>query len=245
MSACANAIKLQHAMELIETQTLKGFNDYLKDLFEQSAKLKSKAVQQLVKRPEFNVAFIKTNNLLARDFEHPKIAELVNIIKDEKNNTQQLRAIVFSQYRDTAVLISKKLNELEGVKAKIFVGQLKKKDIGLSQKEQKKTIDEFSLGETNVLCATSIGEEGLDIPEVNLVVFYEPVASAIRSIQRAGRTARLKKGKLIILITRKTRDESFYYVSRRKEKKMHSAIQEIKKELADGMDFQKTLDKTV
>ncbi len=246
MSACANAVKLQHALELIETQTLVGFNNYLKDLLDQSAKLKSKAVQQLVKRPDFNLAFVKSNYLIARKMEHPKIAELTRIIEEEKEDTEPLKAIIFSQYRDTAVIISKSLNKIQGINAKIFVGQLKKKDTGLSQKEQKETIEDFSSGETNVLCATSIGEEGLDIPEVNLVVFYEPVASAIRAIQRAGRTARLKKGKLIILITKKTRDESFYYVSRSKEKKMRSAISEIKKELSEGtIDFQKTLDKIV
>jgi len=76
--------------------------------------------------------------------------------------------------------------------------------------------------------ATSIAEEGLDIPEVNEVIFYEPIPSAIRKIQRAGRTARLSKGKLKILITKKTLDETFYYVAQNKERKMYSAIEEIK-----------------
>ena len=74
----------------------------------------------------------------------------------------------------------------------------------------------------------SIAEEGLDIPEVNAVIFYESVPSAIRAIQRTGRTARLKKGKLILLITKKTRDETFYYVSRSKEKRMKTAIENIR-----------------
>jgi Fanconi anemia group M protein len=107
-------------------------------------------------------------------------------------------------------------------------------DTGLSQKEQKKMINEFSSGETNILCATSIGEEGLDIPEVNLVVFYEPVPSAIRKIQRSGRTARLIAGKLIMLITKGTRDEIYYYVANAKEKKMHKTIQDIKEEISSG-----------
>ena len=72
----------------------------------------------------------------------------------------------------------------------------------------------------------------MDIPEVNSVIFYEPVASAIRSIQRAGRTARLMKGKLTILITRKTRDENSYYVSRAREKKMHNAINSVRENLS-------------
>ncbi len=79
-----------------------------------------------------------------------------------------------------------------------------------------------------MLCATSIGEEGLDIPEVNAVVFYEPIPSAIRKIQRAGRTARLKPGKLIVLITRKTRDEAYHWAAYHKEKKMYSTLNDIK-----------------
>ena len=68
----------------------------------------------------------------------------------------------------------------------------------MKQSDQKKMIEDFSEGKINVLVATSIAEEGLDIPEVNSVIFYEPIPSAIRSIQRRGRTARLMKGKLIM-----------------------------------------------
>ncbi len=236
-SACAQAIKIQHSLELLETQTLSSFNKYLKKLFEQAAKKQSKGVIKLVAKPEFNFVFMKSNELLAKNIEHPKVGELVEIVKQEKSKNDKIKIIVFTQFRDTATVISKQLNTLEGIKAKVFVGQAKKKDSGLSQKEQKKIIQEFSDGEINILCATCIAEEGLDIPEVNAVIFYEPIPSAIRAIQRAGRTARLMKGKLIILITKKTRDEAFYYASRSREKKMHSAINSIKKDLANGIKF--------
>jgi len=111
---------------------------------------------------------------------------------------------------------------------------------GLSQKEQKEIIEEFSLGKIEVLCATCIGEEGLDIPEVNSVIFYEPVPSAIRTIQRTGRTARLMEGKLIILLTRNTKDEISYYVSKHRERKMYSAIDSIKTKLKNDENFLKT-----
>ena len=104
-------------------------------------------------------------------------------------------------------------------------------------------LQEFSRGDIDAIVSTSIGEEGLDIPEVNAVRLYEPVPSAIRAMQRAGRTARLMKGKLIILITKKTRDEAFFYVSKAREKSMHKAIDSIKNELANGnkLEFQKGL----
>lgn len=247
-SVCAQAIKIQHALELLETQTLKSFNTYLENLLDQANKKQSRGVVKLVARPEFTFAYLRSNLLLEKGGEHPKIQVLVNIIKDEFQNNKDGKIIIFSQFRETASIISKKLNELkeEGVKAKIFVGQAKRTNrgetTGLNQVEQRRVIIEFSSGEINVLCATSIGEEGLDIPEVNTVIFYEPIPSAIRAIQRAGRTARLIKGKLIILMTKKTRDEAYFYASRAKEKKMHESITSIKEDMNNKIkDTQKKL----
>ena len=98
----------------------------------------------------------------------------------------------------------------------------------MSQKEQKIILDKFKENKINVLISTSIGEEGLDIPEVDAVIFYEPIPSAIRQIQRRGRTARLKPGKVIVLMTRRTRDEVYYYASKAKERKMNTAIESLK-----------------
>ena len=235
MSACAQAIKLQHALELLETQTLKSFNEYLKNLIEQANKNQSKGVIKLVSKPEFNFAFKKSNEILEKNIEHPKIEKLIEIIKKEKEKNIKAKVIIFTQFRDTASLISEKINKIGKIKSEIFVGQTLKKGIGLKQKEQKKIINEFSLGNIDVLCATCIGEEGLDIPEVNTVIFYESVASAIRTIQRGGRTARLMQGKIIMLITKKTRDEAFFYASKAKEKKMHSAIDSIKKDFENNI----------
>ncbi|HKZ33867.1 MAG TPA: DEAD/DEAH box helicase [Candidatus Nanoarchaeia archaeon] len=255
-SACAQAVKLQHALELLETQTLHGFSKYLKELMSQAAKKQTKGVVRLVSKPEFAFAFAASEELLAKGQEHPKIESLRKIVKKEFRENEKAKMIVFSQFRETARILCKTLNSIKGIKARIFIGQARKivdpgkgketsEISGLSQKEQKKIIQEFSNREINVLCATSIGEEGLDIPEVNVVVFYEPVASAIRAIQRAGRTARLMGGKLIMLITRKTRDEAYFYASRAKEKRMHSAISSIKENLKNGSgnsdEFQRTL----
>ncbi len=241
-SACAQAVKIQHALELLETQTLESFNTYLKKLFHQASKKQSKGVVKLVAKPEFNFTFMRSNELLAKNFEHPKLEKLKQIIEKEIKE-QKTKSIIFTQFRETASLISKNLNKIPNINSKVFVGQAKKKtekgSTGLSQKNQKKLIEDFSEGKINILVATSIGEEGLDIPEVNSVIFYEPVPSAIRSIQRAGRTARLIKGKLIILITKGTRDESFYYASRSREKKMKTAINLIKEKLSNNIKEEK------
>ena len=234
--ACAQAIKVSHLIELLETQTLHTSLNYMQNLFEQAAQKKSKASIQISKNPDFNLAFIKIQELIARNIEHPKLLQLKSIIEESIKNNPKNKTIVFSQYRDTVTKICEILNKIPRINAKVFVGQAKKTNkkgetSGLNQKEQQKIMQEFKQGSINIIGATSIAEEGLDIPEVNSVIFYEPIPSAIRSIQRRGRTARLMKGRLIILLTLGTLDEIFYYASRAKEKRMYKAIESIKNKL--------------
>jgi Fanconi anemia group M protein len=234
LSVCAQAVKLDHALELIETQGITPLYQYIQNLFEQAKKNQSKAVSQVIKAPQFTAAYIELTKLLNKE-EHPKFEKLKEIITEDIAKNSNAKFIVFSQYRDTVVIINRALNKIPGIRARVFVGQAKRgkgdDETGLSQKEQNEIINEFKSGNINVLTATSIGEEGLDLPEVSCVVFYEPIPSAIRKIQRTGRTARLKPGKLIMLMTLKTRDESYHYASLNKERKMYSALDKISKSL--------------
>ena len=234
MSATAQAIKISHAMELLETQTLSGLNEYLKGLVKQSDEKKSKGVQKLVSSPEFKAVLISLNHLLLKEMEHPKVEETAVLVEEEFKQNKEARIIIFTQYRETATKIVERLNKSNFVKANTFFGQAKKGNTGFSQKEQKQIIENLKEGKLNVIVATSIGEEGLDIAEVNVVIFYEPIPSAIRKIQRAGRTARLKAGKLVILVTKDTRDEINHYASSAREKKMHKVIDLVRKEIKDG-----------
>ena len=110
-----------------------------------------------------------------------------------------------------------------------FIGQAKGSGMGMSQDEQKEVIRQFREGKYNILVSTSIGEEGIDIPTTSLVIFYEPVPSAIRYIQRRGRTARGGlPGDVHILIMKNSRDEAYYWNSKRKEKKMNEQIAKLK-----------------
>ena len=173
-SSCAQAIKLQHALDLLETQTLASFNNYLKNIFSQASKKQSKGVVKLASKPEFNFIFMQSNELLSKNKEHPKLEEMEKIIKKEILENKAKRIIIFTQYRETAKKISENLNSTKGIKSKTFIGQTLKNGTGLTQKKQKEIIGKFSEGLINVLVATSIGEEGLDIPEVDAVIFYEP-----------------------------------------------------------------------
>lgn len=234
ISACSQAIKLQHALELLETQTLASFLNYIREIFKQANEKKSRGVQILAKDQRLTKAYTLATTL---DLEHPKLDKIKEIIETAIAENPKAKTIIFAQFRETAKKIADSLAENPKLKPGIFVGQaIKEHDggksqTGLNQKQQKEMIEKFSSGELNVLCATSIAEEGLDIPEVSEVIFYEPVPSAIRKIQRAGRTARLFPGKLKILVTKDTRDQAYHYSAQAKEKRMHSAIKQIKEEM--------------
>lgn len=241
MSVCAQAIKIQHALEMLETQGIEQCYNYINEIFNQANQGKSKAVKQLVNTKELGDAYIILTKLFQKNIEHPKFAKLKEVMQQEIKNKPELKAIVFSQYRDTVNKIRDILNAMN-IKSKTFIGQAKRKTDGLTQIEQQAILREFSQGKINALVSTSIGEEGLDLPEVDLVVFYEPIPSAIRKIQRTGRTARLKPGKLIILVTKGTRDESNYWAAYHKEKKMYSALENMQRGFNKKETSQKKLE---
>ena len=231
ISIISQCIKLSYMQELIETQGVVPFLNYVNDLMYQARTTKTKSIQNLSVDPDVKGAWIKAQDLQESKVKHPKLIRLKELVNEKISSTKDAKIIIFGSYRDTVSEIVEELNQIPNVKAEIFVGQSKKKGIGLSQKEQSALLNEFSNNKFNVLVGTSITEEGIDIPKVDLVVFFEPIASAIRSIQRKGRTARTAKGEVIILITEKTRDEVYHWVSIRKEKKMKETIEAVKKSL--------------
>src|SRR5574341_1300344 len=232
ISVLAEIIKAQHALELLETQGIAPLNKYLKGLYEQAESSKVKAVKNLTADLAFKSAFILAQKLLEQKIEHPKVETLVNFVSKELEQNKMTKIILFTQYRDTAVTLNEELNKKEGALAKIFVGQAKKKETGLSQKEQKEMLDMFRDGLFNILIATSVAEEGLDIPKVDLVLFYEPIPSAIRHIQRRGRTGRQEKGRVAIFMTKGTRDEAYSWSAKHKENRMVHVLEQMRKELS-------------
>ncbi|HIH23247.1 TPA: DEAD/DEAH box helicase family protein [Candidatus Micrarchaeota archaeon] len=201
-------MNLLHMEELLETQGVHSLREYLKKFDEKDGK----SAAALKKRREFG----EIVNMCETEEEHPKLRILVDLFKNELAGK---KAIVFAQYRSQ---IGKIVDELKknGIAARQFVG---KKD-GVTRKIQEETIAEFRTGAFLVLVASSIGEEGLDIPAVDSVVFYEPIPSEIRSIQRRGRAGRFKEGEIIILVTRGTRDEYYHWSSFNREKRMKHII---------------------
>ncbi|MBS3134867.1 DEAD/DEAH box helicase family protein [Candidatus Woesearchaeota archaeon] len=229
ISLTAQCVKISHAIELLESQGVSILYKYLKGIFEASEKTNVKSAKNLVKDINFKSAYVQCKNLYEESIEHPKLDELKKIISSEITN-DKIKIMVFTQYRDSAKLIEKELEKI-GVKGKIFVGQQKKEGSGMSQKEQITLVEDFKKNKFSVLISTNIGEEGLDIPEVDLVVFYEPIPSGIRYIQRKGRTGRQSKGKIVILMARNTRDEAYHWTAFNKEKKMYNLLKKINEKI--------------
>jgi len=227
------ALSLMYCIELIESQGPFSLKTFIKRM--QSSE--GKAHSLILKDPRTKDVF----KLLENITEHPKLIYLIDLIKKEKltnfrNNTSSIllndnldsQILVFSHYRDTATHIVNELNKT-GIKSFRFVGQSSRdNDIGMNQNEQTLILDSFRKKEFNVLVATSIAEEGLDIPDVNLVVFYEPVSSEIRHIQRKGRTGRKSSGNVIILASRDTVDMRILYASKRRIEKMKTIFNSMK-----------------
>jgi len=230
ISVLAEIMKISHGLELLETQGVIPLYKYMSKFNNDASTTKVKAVKNIVKDLNFRSAFVKVSKLHEEKVEHPKLIELQKIVEKEIKDSDK-KIIVFNQYRDNAVDVVEKLNNIENVNAKLFVGQLKKGGTGLSQKEQKGVLDEFREGKFNVLVATSIGEQGLDIPQVDTVIFYEPIPSAIRQIQRRGRTGRHGEGKVIVLVTKNTMDEGYRWSAHHKEKRMYRNLENLKKKL--------------
>jgi Fanconi anemia group M protein len=166
--------------------------------------------------------------------ENPKVKELVKVLEGQLQAKPDSRLIVFTQYRDTVNALLKALNNNSRLKVERFVGQGEREgDPGMTQEQQREVLEKLRDGEINVLIATSIAEEGLDIPEVDHVVFYEPVPSEIRYIQRRGRTGRRVAGKVTILIAEDTVDEAFYWSSISRARKMKKIISQLNRKLPE------------
>ncbi|MFW9853147.1 MAG: ERCC4 domain-containing protein, partial [Candidatus Thorarchaeota archaeon] len=243
-----NSIRISHAVELIETQGIPSLSKYIeKQLNKIQMGQGSRALKELMYSEEMTKVVESLQILQEKKIIHPKIEKLKEIISEEISKNPNNRILVFSHFRVTARIISEELNKVEGVRGHWFVGQSSMKgDKGLSQKEQIEIMRSFREGTYNTLISTSVAEEGLDIGECELVVFYDAVPSAIRLIQRKGRTGRRKEGKVIMLIAEGTRDEAYRWASKKKSQKMKRIIQRLdttkdkKKEQQKGiMDYLK------
>ena len=225
MSLLAEVRKLRTAVTYVETQSVESFRQYMERQREAARSSgASKADQRLVSEPKVRRAV-----RLAREYDglHPKFRRARMKIAETLGIQGGERVIVFTESRDTAETLSDFLGE--HFETERFVGQSDTEGSdGMTQTEQQDTLERFRAGEFEVLVSTSVAEEGLDVPEVDLVLFYEPVPTAIRAIQRKGRTGRQTEGAVTVLLAEDTRDEAYFWKARNDQKEMEQELRKLK-----------------
>jgi ERCC4-related helicase len=234
VTAQAAAMKGLHALELIESQGVEALRDFFQKQEKGRGTRRTPSEKAFLDDPD---VVLVQEALRTTTVEHPKVAKTIEIVSTELRKAPQSRALVFAQYRETARLLVQELTALHdpAVRPARFVGQASHPtDEGLSQKEQIALLDRFRSGDLNCLVATSVAEEGLDIPSTDLVVFYEPVPSMIRTIQRRGRTGRAHAGRVVVLVAEGTRDVGLERSAKSKERRMHDVLEEIEEEARRG-----------
>lgn len=214
------AIRLHYALNILESHGVTSFLRFC----DRTREKKGAGIKDLFENDSnFIRAVAFAQDAQKKGIEHSKIVKLAEIVKSLSG-----RAIVFTSYRDSVEIIHSKLVEL-GVSAGFLIG--KAGETGLKQKQQIETVQKFRDGEYKVLIATRVGEEGLDISEVNDVIFFDNVPSSIRFVQRKGRTGRKAEGNLTVLIAKGTIDEAYYWVGQRKIKAAQSMGDKLTKDL--------------
>ncbi|UPV75712.1 DEAD/DEAH box helicase [Halorussus limi] len=225
MSALAEIRKLRTAVTYVETQSVEALRRYF-ERQRNAAKSSgaSKASQRFVSEPKVKEAMRRAEKY---DDLHPKYSRARMRIAETLGIQDGERVIVFTESRDTAEALTEFLGQHFDTQR--FVGQGDKEGSdGMTQKQQQEVLDRFRGGDFEVLVSTSVAEEGLDVPEVDLVLFYEPVPTAIRSIQRKGRTGRQAEGRVAVLLAEDTRDEAYFWISKRREDEMEEEMRKLK-----------------
>lgn len=234
ISTVAACMKADHVLELLETQGTGPLYDFLQNMKKDPG---SKAAKRLLEDEDFQNGMAVAEWMYKNDKQHPKLEKLQSFL--EEKMTGDDTAIVFTQYRDTVDQICDTIADIGYIEPEPFKGQ---KD-EFTQDKQLEILDSFRDDAFNVLVSTSVGEEGLDIPAVDHVIFYEPVPSEIRSIQRRGRTGRQEEGRITVLMAENTRDEGYYWSAKNKEKQMAQVLEQLKDDTMDiDTPDQQTLD---
>ncbi|XP_015579449.2 DEAD-box ATP-dependent RNA helicase FANCM isoform X1 [Ricinus communis] len=194
----AGLITLYHIRKLLSSHGIRPAYEMLEE------KLKQGSFARLMsKNEDIRKVKLSMQQSLSHGAPSPKLSKMLEILTDhfKAKDPQNSRVIIFSNFRGSVRDIMDALTNIENVvKATEFIGQSSGKALkGQSQKVQQAVLEKFRAGKYNVIVATSIGEEGLDIMEVDLVICFDANVSPLRMIQRMGRTGRKHDGRVVVL----------------------------------------------
>uniref|UniRef100_A0A4W4GJC0 Fanconi anemia group M protein n=1 Tax=Electrophorus electricus TaxID=8005 RepID=A0A4W4GJC0_ELEEL len=157
-------------------------------------------------------------------YSHPKLQKLDEVVLHHFRTCT--RVMIFSSFRESVQEIAEMLNRHQPlIKVMTFMGQASggKGLRGFTQKEQLEVVRKFRDGGFNTLVSTCVGEEGLDIGEVDLIVCFDAQKSPIRLVQRMGRTGRRRQGRIVIILA-EGREERTYNQSQSNRRSVNKCI---------------------
>ncbi|KAL0480830.1 hypothetical protein AKO1_007044 [Acrasis kona] len=167
-----------------------------------------------------------------------QLALLQQLEKDLRKN-----ALVFVKTKEDAIELKELITDRLRIQCECLLGHAG--EFGMTSHEQQTVVDKFKKREITVLIATSVAEEGLDIPDCNLVVRMYGINSALELIQSRGR-ARSKESRFLALYHKGSHDLVKLERSKIYEYKMKHAIDilsspEVEKRLDDTIYSQKSI----
>ncbi|KAH0620199.1 hypothetical protein JD844_020213 [Phrynosoma platyrhinos] len=182
------------------------------------SQLESMFAETSVASADGNNTTLGTGNKKPFVYSHPKLKKLEEVVvehfrswkehEDEKmaeGKPGDTRVMIFSSFRDSVQEIAEMLSQhFPVVKVMTFVGHSSSKGKGtkgFTEKEQLEVVKRFREGGYNTLVSTCVGEEGLDIGEVDLIVCFDAQKSPIRLVQRMGRTGRKRQGRIVVILS--------------------------------------------
>uniref|UniRef100_A0A8C5Q7K5 ATP-dependent RNA helicase FANCM n=1 Tax=Leptobrachium leishanense TaxID=445787 RepID=A0A8C5Q7K5_9ANUR len=244
----ALCISLYHGYELLLQMGTRSLYHYLCSIMDGSKGM-TRARNELAKNSDFMELYRHLENLFSDSntsdpgtdetkpfiYSHPKLKKLEEIVvrhfecwPDRKGPgpSEDTRVMIFSSFRDSVQEIADMLGQHHPtVRVMTFVGHSSsgKNMKGFTQKEQLEVVKRFREGGYNTLVSTCVGEEGLDIGEVDLIICFDAPKSPIRLVQRMGRTGRKRKGRIVVILC-EGREERMYNQSQSSKKSLYKAV---------------------
>ncbi|XP_062871422.1 probable ATP-dependent RNA helicase DDX58 [Trichomycterus rosablanca] len=185
--------KYNDALIINEDARAKDALDYL-DLFIQD--IDNAAYDENERRLAdlFRAQHQKLLHLATEGNENPKLQELKFILDEEYRNNKQTRTVLFVRTRALADAMKKWIEEtdsLKFLKPGVLIGRGRRSQLmgsGMTLPGQKGVLESFkSSDDSKILIATSVADEGIDIPQCNLVLMYEYVGNVVKMVQVRGR----------------------------------------------------------
>ncbi|KAM7403196.1 hypothetical protein PAMA_003900 [Pampus argenteus] len=244
----ALCISLYHGYELLMQMGLRSLFFFIQGIMDGSREM-SRARNELQRTPTFmdlyhgmEATFVKPSAGPDEPYihSHPKLEKLEQVVlhhfrqwaeSSADNNGPRpqevsTRVMIFSSFRDSVQEIAAMLNRHASlIRVMTFMGQASagKKVKGFTQKEQLEVVHKFRQGGFNTLVSTCVGEEGLDIGEVDLIVCFDAQKNPIRLVQRMGRTGRKRQGRIVVILA-EGREERTYNQSQSNKRSVYESI---------------------